>query len=84
MTPNLNLNSDAKILQIFGYPFLQIQNMKTSRGPTPKCYTFLETSHDPLSLALNPLHTLPLSLLPLPIYLGCDFIDTSLVKICFD
>ena len=47
MTPNLNLNSNAKFLQIFGIPFLQTQNMKTSRGPTPKCYTFLETSHNP-------------------------------------
>ena len=24
---------------------------------------------------------MPLSLLPLPVYLGCDFIDTSLVKL---
>ena len=47
MTPNLNPNSVAKILQIFCNPFLQTQNMKTSRGLTPKCYTFLETSHDP-------------------------------------
>ena len=27
--------------------FLQTQNMETSRGPTLKCYTFSETSHDP-------------------------------------
>ena len=33
--------------KFFCNPFLQTQNMKTSRGPTPKCYTFLETSHDP-------------------------------------
>ena len=52
MTHNLNPNSDAKDLQIFLHPFLQTQNMKTSRGPTPKCYTFLETSHDP-NLNLN-------------------------------
>ena len=34
MTPNLNPNSDAKIVQIF----LQTMNMKTSRGPAPKCF----------------------------------------------
>ena len=27
------------------HPTLNFHN--TSRGPTPKCYTFLETSHDP-------------------------------------
>ena len=35
MTPNLDPNSDAKILQIFGNPFLQTQSMKTSRYCTP-------------------------------------------------
>ena len=47
MTPNLNPNSDAKILQIFLQPIFANQNMKMSSCPTPKCYTFLETSHDP-------------------------------------
>ena len=42
-----NLNSDAEILQIFCNPVLQTQNMKTSRGTTPMCYTFLENSYDP-------------------------------------
>ena len=47
MTPDLDLNSDAKILQIFFTSILQTHTMKTSRGPTSKCYTLLETSHDP-------------------------------------
>ena len=46
MTPILNHNSDAK-MQTFCNPFLQIQNMKTSLDPTPKCYTFLKTSNNP-------------------------------------
>ena len=32
---------------LFCNPFLQPHHMKASRSPTPKCYTFLETSHDP-------------------------------------
>ena len=37
-----------KFCKFFCNPFLQTQNMKTSRDPNPKCHTFLETSHDPL------------------------------------
>ena len=47
MIPDLDPNSDAEILQIFCNPFLQTNLIITSRGPNPKCYTFLETSHDP-------------------------------------
>ena len=47
MTPDLDPNSDAKILQIFLQPIFANLEYKTSRDPTPKCYTFLETSHDP-------------------------------------
>ena len=43
MTPDLNPNLVAKNL----HTFLQPHTMNTSRGPTPKCYNFLETSHDP-------------------------------------
>ena len=36
-----------KFCKFFCNPILQIHTMKTSRGPTSKCYTFMETSHDP-------------------------------------
>ena len=59
MTPNLNLNSNAKFLQIFGIPFLQTQNMKTS--------TFLETSHNPqLESQLRCQNLLKIRILKLP------------------
>ena len=49
----LQRSKDQKLLWTFVYsivispphPTLNFSN--TSRGPTPKCYTFLETSHDP-------------------------------------
>ena len=53
MTPNLNPNSDAKILQIFCNPILQPHQIKVCRSPTPKCYTFLQTSCDPIGKHLG-------------------------------
>ena len=47
MIPDLDPHSDAKILQIFCNPILQTHKINTFRGPTTKCYTFLETLHDP-------------------------------------
>ena len=67
-----------------------------TKDPTPtKGYTFLKSSPYPLPYTLltlpflltiifKPPYTLPLSLLPLyplTLYLGCDFIDSSLVLI---
>ena len=47
MTPDLDPNSDAKILQkIFCNPILQTHKINASRGPNTKYYTFLESSHD--------------------------------------
>ena len=36
-----------KFCKFFCNPFLQPNNLNTSRCLTPKCYTFLETSHEP-------------------------------------
>ena len=56
MTPNMDPNSGAKNLQIFCNPILQTHIMNTSKGPTPKFYTFLETRNLDPNLDAKNLH----------------------------
>ena len=80
MTPNWNPNSDAKFLQPHythtykdpkGYNFLK-------SWPYPLTHTLLTL---PLPLTISPPTPYPYPFYPLTIYLGCDFIDTSLVSL---
>ena len=47
--PSTRIETHLQIFcKIFCNPILQPGHMKSSRSPTTKCCTFLETSHDPL------------------------------------
>ena len=47
MIPDLDPNSMQKFCKLICNPILQFRILNTSSSPTTKCYTFLETSHDP-------------------------------------
>ena len=88
--PQLESQLKCKILQIFCNQILQPHNRNTFKDPKVIPFWNLDLTlylipsslyPCPLTLALNltQLHLSPYPFYPLPIYLGCDFIDTSLV-----